>query len=290
MHRHRELSMTRTPRRYWQDMTTGEFAALDGAHAIALLPVGAIEQHGPHLPVSTDACINQGVLARALELMPGDLPVTVLPMLPVGKSNEHLGFPGTLTLSAETLIRVWTEVGESVARADVRKLVLFNSHGGQPQIMDIVARDLRVRLGMLVVAYSWYAGGLPSGLFDQDEIRHGIHAGAIETSMMLHLRPDLVRMDLAAEFRPLMTDLAPDYRHLSPTGAGRLAWMAQDLHPSGACGDATDADAGRGRALVDHAAQILVELLVEIDRYPLERLRSRRATPGEDPSCTGAHR
>jgi creatinine amidohydrolase len=136
---------------------------------------------------------------------------------------------------------------------------------------------------MLVVAYSWYAGGLPPGLFGQDEVRHGIHAGAIETSMMLHLRPDLVRMELAADFRPLMGDLARDYRHLSPTGAGRLAWMAQDLHPSGACGDATDADAERGRALVDHAAQTLVELLVEIDRYPLERLRPRRAAPDEGP-------
>jgi creatinine amidohydrolase len=131
---------------------------------------------------------------------------------------------------------------------------------------------------MMVVAYSWYAGGLPEGLFGEAEVRHGIHAGAIETSMMLHLRPDLVRMDLAADFRPLMAELAPDYRHLSPTGAGRLAWMAHDLHPSGACGDATDADAARGQALVEHAASTLITLLQEIDRYPLERLRSR---PGE---------
>jgi creatinine amidohydrolase len=260
-------------RRYWQDMTTEEFAALDGVRAIALLPVGAIEQHGPHLPVSTDACINQGVLARALELMPDDLPVTVLPMLPVGKSDEHLGFPGTLTLSAATLIRLWTEVGESVARAGVRKLVLFNSHGGQPQVMDIVARDLRVRRGMLVVAYSWYAGGLPPGLFGQDEVRHGIHAGAIETSMMLHLRPDLVRMERAANFVSLMAEMAGHYRLLSPIGAGKLAWQAQDLHPSGACGDATNADAARGRQLVEHAAQALVALLEEVDRYPLANLK-----------------
>jgi creatinine amidohydrolase len=114
---------------------------------------------------------------------------------------------------------------------------------------------------------------LPTGLFDEAEVRHGIHAGAIETSMMLHLRPDLVRMDLAADFAPLMRELAGDYRHLSPTGAGRLAWMAQDLHPSGACGDASAADADRGRALVEHAAQTLIALLREIDRYPLDRLR-----------------
>jgi len=157
--------MTTAPRRLWQDMTSAEFARLDGARVIALLPVGAIEQHGPHLPVAVDACINAGILARALELLPPDLPVSVLPMLPVGKSDEHLAFPGTLTLSAETLARLWTEVGQSVARAVVRKLVLFNSHGGQPQVMEIVARDLRVRLGMLAVAYSWYAAGVPPGLY-----------------------------------------------------------------------------------------------------------------------------
>ena len=150
--------MTKMPRRCWQDMTTEEFAALDAARVIELLPVGAIEQHGPHLPVSTDACINQGILARALEQMPDDLPVTVLPMLPIGKSSEHLGFPGTLTLSAETLIRLWTEVGLSVARAGVRKLVLFNSHGGQPQVMDIVARDLRVRSA----CWWWHTAGTPA--------------------------------------------------------------------------------------------------------------------------------
>ncbi len=198
--------MAALPRRFWQDMTTVEFGALDAARVIALLPVGAIEQHGPHLPVATDACINHGILARALELLPDGVPVSALPMLPVGKSDEHLAFPGTLTLSAETLARLWTEIGESVARAGFRKLVLFNSHGGQPQVMEIVARDLRVRLGMLVVAYSWYAAGIPEGLFAADEVQDGIHAGAIETSIMLHLRPDLVQMDLAAEFRAADAD------------------------------------------------------------------------------------
>jgi creatinine amidohydrolase len=267
--------MTSMPRRRWQDMTTEAFAQLDAGQVIAVLPVAATEQHGPHLPLSTDARINQGVLERALELMPDDLRVTVLPMLPVGKSNEHLAFPGTLTLSAETLIRVWTEIGDSVARAGIRKLMLFNSHGGQLQVMDIVARDLRVRHGMVVVAYSWFSTGVPEGLFGDGEIRHGIHAGAIETSMMLFLEPDLVDMSRAANFCPLMTELAADYRHLSPTGAGRLAWMAQDLHPSGACGDASDADAERGQALIEHAAQSLIALLREIDRYPLTRLRSQ---------------
>jgi creatinine amidohydrolase len=263
--------------RLWQDMTTEEFGGPGAERWIAVLPVGAIEQHGPHLPLCVDACINEGILARALELLPERLPVVVLPPMPVGKSNEHIAFPGTLTLSAETLIRLWTELGEAVARAGVRKLVLFNSHGGQPQVMDIVARDLRVRLGMLVVAYSWYAAGVPPGLFPDHEVRYGIHAGAIETSMMLHLRPDLVRMARAADFVPLMAEMAGHYRLLSPIGAGKLAWQAQDLHPSGACGDATNADAERGRQVVEHAAQALATLLEEVDRYPLANLKLRRA-------------
>ena len=265
--------MSSMPRRLWQDMTTEEFGGAGAERWIGLLPVGAIEQHGPHLPLCVDACINQGVVARALELLPERVPVTVLPAMPVGKSNEHVAFPGTLTLSAETLIRLWTELGEAVARAGVRKLVLFNSHGGQPQVMDIVARDLRVRLGMLAVAYSWYAAGVSPGLFPDHEVQYGIHAGAIETSMMLHLRPDLVRMERAANFVPPMAEMAGDYRLLSPTGAARLAWQAQDLHPSGACGDATDADAARGRKLVEHAAQALATLLEEVDRYPLANLK-----------------
>src|SRR5580700_5839442 len=163
-------------RHQWVEMTTEDFQQSDMASAIAILPVAAIEQHGPHLPVEVDTAINRGILARAMELVPPDLPVTVLPAMPIGKSNEHIAFPGTLTLSAETLIRLWTEIGESVARAGVRKLVLLNGHGGQPQIMDIVARDLRVRLKMFVVALSYWAVGMPEGLFPAAEAEHGIHA------------------------------------------------------------------------------------------------------------------
>jgi creatinine amidohydrolase len=268
--------MTRLPRRFWQDMTTEEFARLERERVIAVLPVGAIEQHGPHLPVCVDACINRGIVASALELLPDDLPVTVLPMLPIGKSDEHLAFPGTLTLSAETVIRLWTEVGDGVARAGVRKLVLFNSHGGQVALMDIVARELRIRHDMLVMAWSWFAAEMPAGLFAEPEVRFGIHAGAIETSMMLYLRPDLVQMSEAGNFPPLMGEMAQDgYRRLTAVGAGRMGWQAQDLHPSGACGDATDADAERGRTLVEHAAKALAELLVEVDRFSLENLRAR---------------
>src|SRR5271156_986742 len=203
-----------TPRRYWQDMTTTDFGRLDRARVIAVLPVAAIEQHGPHLPVAVDASINQGVVEHLVARLPDDLPVTILPMMPIGKSNEHSGFPGTLTLSAAALIRLGTEIGESVARAGIRKLVILSSHGGQPQIMAIVARDLRVRLKMFVVALSYWGVGKPPGLFPDSEQRHGIHGGSGETSMMMYLRPDLVRESERRNFVPASIAMERDYAFL----------------------------------------------------------------------------
>jgi creatinine amidohydrolase len=262
------------PRRLWEDMTTQDFAALDPERAVAVLPVAAIEQHGPHLPVSVDAAINRAIVDRVIALLPDDLAVTFLPMMPVGKSNEHLAFPGTLSLSAETLIRVWTEVGESVARAGIRKFVLFNSHGGQPQIMDIVARDLRVRLKMFVVALNYWAVGTPLGLFPEIEQEHGIHGGSGETSIMLYLRPDLVREAERRDFTPASIEIARRYRYLRAEGQGvGFGWQTQDLNPHGAVGNALDADAARGRQIIDHVAPRIVDLLREVEAYPLSTLR-----------------
>lgn len=257
-------------------MTTEEFARLP-PDTIAVLPVAAIEQHGPHLPVYVDACLNEAVVARAAAIVPAGLPITFLPAMPVGKSNEHLAFPGTLSFSAETLIRIWTELGESVRRAGVRKLVILNSHGGQPQIADVVARDLRVRLDMFVVTCATYSFGVPDGAFPASELTHGIHGGSVETSMMLAARPDLVHMDKAADFRSISVAMEKEYEFLMPEGRVGFGWQTQDLHPSGACGDARDADAARGHACIERAAQGFVRLLAEVHRYPLANLVRRSA-------------
>ena len=263
------------PRRRWQDMTTREFAQLP-IDTVAVLPVAAIEQHGPHLPVSVDACLNEGVVERALTRLPADLPVTFLPAQVVGKSNEHLAFPGTLSLSADTLIRLWTEIGECVHRAGVRKLVLFNSHGGQPQVLDIVARDLRVRLGMFVVCAASYGFADNATLFGEDEARYGIHGGASETSQMLALRPDLVQMQHALDFVPNTVALQAEYRWLRAEGhAVSFGWQTQDLHPAGACGNSLAANAAHGQRLLDEAATGLVALLQEVHRYPMARIVDR---------------
>jgi creatinine amidohydrolase len=263
------------PLRRWCDMSSADFAAVDSERAVAILPVGAIEQHGPHLPVYVDACINEMLLARALDQAPPELPITALPMQAVGKSNEHLAFPGTLALSADTLMRVLTELGESVGRASIRKLVLLNSHGGQPQVMDIVARELRVTQRMFVVNVAWQALFSASDLFSADELRHGIHGGEAETSLMLHLRPDLVRMDLAGDFVSWSRTMADDYRWLTPEGRIGFGWQTQDLHPAGACGNARAASADKGRILAERAVTNMVELLTEVVRYPLERIIDR---------------
>ncbi|MGE3303370.1 MAG: creatininase family protein [Hyphomonadaceae bacterium] len=263
-----------TLRRFWTDMTTKDFAAaVDPERTVAVLPVGAIEQHGPHLPVSVDSAVCQAIVDRVATLAPDDLQAVFLPIMPIGKSNEHLAFPGTLSLSTETLIRLWTEIGESVARAGIKKLVLLNSHGGQTQIMDIVARDLRVRERMFVVAASFWSVGLPQGLFSEQEERHGIHGGGMETSVMLHIRPDAVRQGERANFEPASVALEQRYAYLRFEGAGLgFGWQSQDLHPAGVAGDALDADAERGERILNHVSSRLVELLREVSAYPLANI------------------
>jgi creatinine amidohydrolase len=265
------------PRRYWSEMTSKQFSELDSERVIAVLPVGAIEQHGPHLPVSVDTCIIEGLIERVIALLPDDLPVSVLPTLAIGKSNEHDRYPGTLTFSADTLIRMWMEVGAGVAAAGVRKLVLFNSHGGQISVMDIVARDLRVEHALLVVSSNWFSLGLPEGMFGTEELKHGIHGGDVETSMMLALAPDQVDMSQARHFKSLTGDLARDYRHLSLAPGAKLAWQIQDLNPLGACGDATLASAEKGERVIDFVARRFIGLLQEIDRLPLSVLDNKPA-------------
>ena len=265
--------MRAPPSRLWAAMTSPELAAWTAAEpgAIAVLPVGAIEQHGPHLPVAVDAVIADGVVAAAVARMPDSLPAVVLPALTVSYSREHEGFAGTLSLTPETFLRVVMELGDNVAAAGVKKLVMLNGHGGNPPVLDIAARELRAAHGMLAVVASWYRLGLPDGLFPADEVRHGIHGGAVETAVMMHLAPGSVREDKVAQFASLTAKLAADNEVLSATENVRFGWLAEDLNGSGAAGDATLAaaagGAAAGRAAVEHAASRLVTLLEEVDRF-----------------------
>ena len=271
-------SLNTLPSRFWADLTTRDVANLDPAATVAVLPVAAIEQHGPHLPLSVDTTLVDGVVAAALPHLPATLPVLVLPTQAIGRSNEHQRFPGTLSLSAETTLRLWTEIGESVARAGVRKLLLFNSHGGQVSIMDIVARDLRSRCELICYHASWFTlplGEEVEGRFSAEEHRFGIHGGDIETSMMLALQPGRVRMAPARTFRSTAQDRAAAYPLLGNGKTAKLGWQMQDYNAEGAAGHAANASADKGRALVDAAGRQLAALLAELSHLPLATLVDR---------------
>jgi creatinine amidohydrolase len=261
------------PKRNWMDMTWQDIAGAATGRWIAVLPLAAVEQHGPHLPLGVDTYIAEAYLARVEKILPPELPVTFLPVQRVGISAEHLSYPGTLTLSATTAIAAWTELGESLARAGVRKLVLVTSHGGNVAAMEIVARDLRTRLGMLAVTVGWHRFGYPDGAFGSEEKKHGIHGGDIETSLMLAAQPDTVRMDKAANATPASIAMAREFKWLSATRPAGFAWMTQDLNASGSLGDATLATAKKGEASLMQGAQAFVELLREVDHFDLARLR-----------------
>lgn len=261
--------------RFWADLTTRDFARLDAARTVAVLPVAATEQHGPHLPLSVDQTLVDGVIAAAQPHLPADLPVLFLPTQAVGYSREHQAFAGTLTLSCNTVLANWIELGECVARAGVKKLVLFNAHGGQVSLMDIVARELRTRCGMLVYSASWFSlplGEAVDGLFSAEEHRFGIHAGEIETSMMLALRPQFVDMARARDFKSTSQDRATKYPILGNGKSAKLGWAMQDYNPAGAVGNAAAATPDKGQAVLDAAGRQLALLLQEVSELPLSTL------------------
>jgi creatinine amidohydrolase len=270
--------------RFWADLKSPDFARLDLARCIAVLPLAAIEQHGPHLPLNVDATLVDGVIGAALPHLPDGLPALFLPTQSVGLSPEHTRFAGTLTLKAETVIRLWTELAESVAASGVKKLVLLNSHGGQVGLLDVVARDLRARLGMLV--YSVNSFNLPltdkdgaslAEQFSAHEQRFGIHAGEIETSMMLALKPAQVDMARAQNFHSTSQDRSERFGILGDGRSAKLGWQMQDYNPHGAVGNAAAATPEKGRALLEAMGRSLAQLLAEIDQLPADTLRDGTA-------------
>ncbi len=261
------------PTRYWAEMGWRDFAAADMSKVVAVLPVAAIEQHGPHLPVGVDTFINEGHLACALPRIPEDLPVLILPVQAIGKSNEHIEFPGTLTFSLETVTRAWTEIGDSVARTGCRKLIFINSHGGNVPVIDAVIRELRVRHRMLAVHAAWSRFGSPEGMYSAREKAHGIHGGDAETSLMLAFKPDTVKMSEARDFVSAAVSIEQEFKQLRVTQPIGFGWMSSDLHDGGAVGNAANATAAKGEASADHAANAFIDLLRDVHAFDVARLR-----------------
>ncbi len=264
-----------TTSRFWADLKTTEFAQLDPAVTVAVLPVAATEQHGPHLPVSVDQALLDGVIAAALPGLPAAASVLFLPTQQVGYSPEHAQFAGTLTLPYETVLATWIALGECVARTGVKKLLLLNSHGGQVSLMDIVARELRSRCKLIVYSCSWWnlpLGDAVNGAFSAQERRFGVHAGELETSMMLALRPQHVDMSQARDFKSSSQERAAKYPILGNGSSAKLGWQMQDYNAQGAAGNAAAATAEKGRAVLDAAGVQLALLLQEMASLPLSTL------------------
>jgi len=255
------------PERFFTYLTWTEIEAMpDKANVVLVQPVGAIEQHGPHLPLAVDSVLGTGVLGRALSQLEPDIPAYALPPLCYGKSNEHWHFPGTITLSAETLLAVVKEVAASLYRAGFRKLVLFNSHGGQPQVMEIAARDLHQEYGDFCVfpLFAWCVPTAARELFGDRELEFGLHAGDLETSAMLALLPDQVRRSQAVcEFPPPL----PEGSWLSLEGKLPFAWTTRELSRSGVLGDATAATREKGDRLLQSAADSWVQVLRQLYEF-----------------------
>ncbi|MBL1257580.1 creatininase family protein [Methylocystis sp. Sn-Cys] len=262
------------PSCFWSELSLRDIRAHDMSGVIAVLPIAAVEQHGPHLPLGVDAMIMEGCIERVAARLPEDLDAVFLPMQSVGVSLEHRDFPGTLWLSQETASRMLLDIAEGVARAGVKKLVLMNSHGGNSALISTVALELRAHLGLLAVTCSWARFGYPDGLFSAQEQRHGIHGGEIETSLMLAFRPELVDMGRAKNFPPATLDFERDFAWLRADRPAGFGWLTQDLSPSGAMGDASKASAEKGEATADYWATAFIELLRDVEAFDLARLKS----------------
>jgi creatinine amidohydrolase len=254
--------MTRS--RDWASCRAPDFTAIDPMRTIAILPTAAVEQHGPHLPVGTDTIISTHLCALLADRAPKEMDLRILPVMAVGKSNEHLWAPGTLTLSAATALAAWTEIGLSVARAGVKKIVILNSHGGNADLISIVSRELRVQAGMLAVRLGWGALGMPPGLYSARETRFGIHGGDMETSLLLHFRPDTVDMTAARDF-PSSAETAA----IPPVGPVAQAWISSDLNPAGVVGEAHLATAEKGRLTAEHTVADIIRLLRKVAAEPV---------------------
>jgi creatinine amidohydrolase len=257
------------PPRDYRDLTPELIAHGDPSGWVAVLPLGATEQHGPHLPPQTDLIIADGVAARLSKALAPTFPVTFLPAEPVGYSPEHLDYPGTISLGYDKAIERWIGIGRGLAEQGIRRLMLLNAHGGNSPLLAIVSTELRMRHSMLCVATGWARFGYPDGLISDDEKSFGIHGGEIETSVMLALAPDQVDMSRTSDYASFQQEMTSRYRHLRAYGGHSMGWKMQDLNPLGAAGNARLATQEKGEALLDHAVSGLCELADEMRDFDI---------------------
>ena len=254
--------------RYLTHLTSPEIAALDKHEGVVILPIGAVEQHGAHLPVLTDTLIATNTLDATLAVLPDDVKAWALPPMNYGKSNEHINYSGTITLSATTLIAVLHDIGASVARSGFRRLAFLNGHGGNMPVLNMVARDIRVATGLMCFnIHGFQHGALPFEMSEK-EMTYGIHGGERETSLILATNPDLVKMEHAATTYP---DFPVTDTPLFFFGSVNAAWLADDWSDTGIYGDATLGTAEKGEALLASSVENLVKLFTVLSTFEVAR-------------------
>lgn len=259
--------MTHTTKGQWTDLSSPAFRDLSAA-TVCVLPLGATEQHGPHLPVSVDSDLANAVLSQAMDRIAPGLSVLVLPLLSITCSTEHLRFPGTLSLRPTTLLSVLSDIAESIVANGLERLVLFNAHGGNRALLEVAAREMRIRHNMIVATASWFDFASTEGLFNPEQLKMDLHAGESETAPMLAICPDRVDMSKAADFKPAMLGWAKTAPTIGLTGQpARPAWIIGDLNSDGVCGNAAAAKAETGRALLASAAQGFALFLQEFATF-----------------------
>lgn len=255
--------------RNWDDAAKD---GLDPHRTVAVLPLAATEQHGPHLPDDTDCVIADGLMAEVAQRAPDSLDVVRLPTQTVGASLEHARFPGTLSLSTAELIETIVTRGRQVADTGLRKLILVSSHGGNVSAMNAAALECRAHHALLAVSLTWNRLGFPGGIVSDEERAFGVHGGQIETSLMLHFSPAQVRMDSATNFPSLQQNLTARYKWLRAYGPVGFGWLAGDLNPDGVTGNAAAATAEIGAEIAAHQSAAFVELLSEVAEVDADNL------------------
>ena len=247
--------------RFLPYLTWKQVEALPKDRTLLVLPTAAIEQHGHHLPLATDTLLNNLLLGRALELLPADFPVYALPPVCYGKSNEHIGFPGTLSVSASTLMAVLRDLAASIHAAGFRKLVIYNSHGGNTSVNDVMARDLRAEFGLRVFCL----GGGPVAGLSRQEAKYGFHAGEVETALLLAATPELVHTDQYTV--NYIADADAPGLLVPEGGSATFAWLTRDIAPSGVMGDPTPATAANGEKWIAQMSARIAAALREMSEY-----------------------
>jgi creatinine amidohydrolase len=255
------------PERFFPYLTWTEIQSMpDKENTVIIQPLGAIEQHGPHLPLIVDAAISEAVAGKTLAKLDTNIPAYALPTLYYGKSNEHCHFPGTIALSAQTLLAVICEMADSIYRAGFRKLVLLNAHGGQPQVMEIAARDIHQKYQDFSIfpLFVWRVPNIAAQLLTPKELELGIHAGDAETSLLLSILPEQVKMERAVCEYPqgLPTDSL-----LSMEGNLPFAWLTGELTVSGVLGDATAATKEKGDILLESLSDAWVKVIEDVCKF-----------------------